>query len=181
MRLVVYTTVYGNPETAQVRLAFHNAVVSFVRDVNITWLDSRHFTNVSELSQARSRAVRMALDVPRMTHLLSWDEDVAGDNIAACLRGMLSSGHPIVGVTYPKKVFHWDRVVARARELAATPERITRETLEAAAYDYSYRLTRRFEREPMDEHRCTLVDGVGCGFMLSTRATLESMVSAYRE
>lgn len=179
--LVVYTTVYGNPETAQVRLAFHQAVVSFVRDVNITWLDSRHFVNVSELSAARSRAARMALAVPGMTHLLSWDEDVAGDRLAACLGGMLRSGHSIVGVPYPKKVFHWERVVEKARELAATPEKITRESLETVAYDYSYRLTSRFAGEPLDAHRCARVDGVGCGFMLTARAALELMTARYAD
>ena len=177
--LVVYTTVYGEPQTAQVRLAFHQAVVSFVRDVNITWLDSRMFANIGELSAARSRAARLALGIPSMTHLLSWDEDVAGDQIGRCLTGMLMSGHAIVGVPYPKKVFHWDRVVSRARELAATPERITREALESVAYDYSYRLTSRFAGEPIDAHRCVRVDGVGCGFALTSRAALERMTVHY--
>lgn len=179
--LVVYTPVYGNPETAQVRLAFHQSVFSFARDVNITWLESRHFVNVSELSEARNRAARMALAVPTMTHLLSWDEDVAGDKLGICLGGMLASGHPIVGVPYAKKVFHWDRVVARARELAATPEKITRDALEAAAYDYAYRLTPRFAGEPIDAHSCVRVDGVAAGFMLVSRAALERMTAHYAE
>lgn len=177
--LVIYTTVFGTPETASVRLAFHQAAMVFARDVNITWLDSRHFANASELNHARSKAVRMALAIPQMTHLLSWDEDVAGDRLATCLSRMLLSGHPIVGTTYPKKVFHWDRVVARARELAATPEKITKEALETVAYDYVYRLTPRFANQPIDAHSCVRVDGVGCGFMLTTRATLERMTAHY--
>lgn len=179
--LVIYSPVYGDPETAAVKLAFHQAALTFVRDVNITWLDSRHFINIGELNAARDRAARMALAVPGMTHLLSWDEDVAGAQLAQCLRGMMMSGHPIVGVTYPKKVFHWDRVVARARELAATPERITKEALEAAAYDYVYRLTPRFARAPIDAHNCVRVDGVGCGFMLTSRPALERMTAHYHE
>jgi hypothetical protein len=123
----------------------------------------------------------MALDMPEMTHLLSWDEDVCGEQLAACLSGMLASRRQIVGVPYPKKVFHWDRIVARARELASTPDRITREELEAAAYDYCYRLTPRFSKSTLDEQRCMQIDGVGCGFTLVARDTLQRMTDRYRE
>lgn len=114
-RLCIATPVYGTPETASVPLAYHNARMALARAPGVEVLEISLFTN-TDLVRARSRAVAMAYE-RGVEHLLFWDADVVAppSQVAAALRGMLASGHDLIGCSYPKKKVHWDRVRVRSQ------------------------------------------------------------------
>lgn len=179
-KIMLYTPTHGTPDSASVSLGYHQSAIAFARSGDIEILDGRLFTDC-DLVRARSRAVRVCVESPTATHLLHWDADVVGNrqDVRMALDGMLASGHDLVGAPYPRKRVHWDRV-AMAAGLALTPDG---EALQAAAYDYPYRLgspTGHGERAEIEvRNGCVEVEAMGFGFTLTSRRCLERMWQAY--
>lgn len=110
MSLCIATPVWGGPEAGSVSLGYHQAMLAIAKAPGVTVLDHAIFTN-TDLVRARSRALKIALD-GGFDHLLFWDADVyaAPEQLGACLRGMLASGHELVGAPYSKKTKRLDPV-----------------------------------------------------------------------
>jgi hypothetical protein len=146
------------------------------RSVAVEMLDGRMFTNC-DLVRARSRAVRVALESPTMTHLLHWDADVAGNatDVAGALNAMLESGHDLVGAPYPRRRLRWERVAREALSGCCSPD-----DLQAAAYDYPYGIADASENTLVEvSGGCVRVDWMAMGFTLMTRRCLERMWQHY--
>jgi hypothetical protein len=183
-KILLYTPTQGTPDSASVSLGYHQSAIAFARSGDIEMLDGRLFTDC-DLVRARSRAVRMCVESPTATHLLHWDADVVGNRseVRSALDGMLASGHDFVGAPYPRKRLHWDRV-AMAVSQGTVLERQDPEYLQAAAYDYPYRLggpSGEAEGRAAIEVRngCVEVEAMGFGFTLTSRRCLERMWQAY--
>lgn len=178
-RILIYTPCHGVPETAQVSLGYHQAAVSLARSLSIELMDGNIFTDC-DLVRARSRAVRVALESPNMTHVLHWDADVVGhhEDVKLAIDGMLATGHDLVGAPYPRKRVRWDRLAAGIAQ-GVVP--FTREGLQSAAYDYPYRFGDMDggSAEIQVVNGCVEVEQMAFGFTLTSRAMLERMWNAY--
>lgn len=158
MTLMIATPVYGGPPAASVSLAWHTEVVRFLRTPDVTVADAHMFTN-TDLVKARSRAVAMALE-GGYDHLLFWDADVVGDagDLAEAIRGMLASGHDLVGLAPPRK---------RAGKHEAPP-------------DYSSAHgTAKFDGTNM-VRSCLPTKYLPMGFTLISRACMQRMTDHFR-
>jgi hypothetical protein len=115
-------------------------------------LHSQLFTD-TDLTRARSVAVRIFLEETAGSHLLFWDADVEAS--APALRGMLAEGVDCIGATYPKK--HLRPGEARPRDFAVYTEG------KGVAHNGT----------------SAEVSGIGLGFMLLSRHLLDLMVAHY--
>lgn len=103
MTLAIITPVFGGVESGSVSLAYHEALTAIRRAPGVEVLGAISFLS-ADLVRCRSRGLHMAYE-RGFDHVLFWDADVIAPpaQIAACLRGMLASGHEIVGAPYPRK------------------------------------------------------------------------------
>lgn len=110
--LAIATPVYGDASSASISLGYHRAALELIKAPDVEFLGraSSMFCN-TDLVRARSRALYEAWS-RGFDHLLFWDADVVGEagQLAACIRGMLSTGHHLIGAPYPRKVVTWDRI-----------------------------------------------------------------------
>lgn len=175
--IVICTPIFGSPETSHVTLAYHRAQMNFAKDPSIGFL--RLAACQSDIVRARSRMVRQFLEDPHATHLLWWDEDVAGDpqQIAACLSGMIASGHDVVAAPYPGKKVDWNAAAVSVLS-GGQPE------WGAYKWSYGYHSLPPVDGQPGGGVRPDMCVEVECcrgGFMLISRTCLERMVKEYEE
>lgn len=174
MRLAICTPLYGGPDYGKYSGQYLHTLVRLARDPTVEALAR---VNVdTDLVRARSRAVRMFLELPdEFTHLLWWDEDVTADDdrIVACLRGMIASGHDMVFVPYPRKRLHW-----AAAEEAARAGR----SAEGYAVDFPHVVDGAAVDGFTSVHvvnGCAEVARCHLGFTLCSRTMLRAMVDTY--
>jgi hypothetical protein len=118
----------------------------------------------TDIVRSRSRMLEDFRLEPEFTHILWWDTDVVAEpnQIALCIGGMLRAGKGIVGVPYPKKFVHLDRVAKTG--------------LVEAAHTYNYQNS---TPQRVDDVGCIKVDRVAGGFTLVERHVVETMRSHY--
>lgn len=130
-------------------------------DIHDTWMWDRGVVVV------RGRAVRKFLESDA-THLFFVDADVSFAPIV--VRRLIALDRPIVGVPYPKRHIHWERVYS-AVQAGKLPEE--------GAYDYV--LHTGGKPSDVDADGCLDVEGLGMGCTLIRRDCLTTMVRAYGE
>jgi hypothetical protein len=108
-----------------------------------------------DVSRARDRLMRLYLWDSDCTHLLWWDSDVLPSSLQA-IRNMLNSGYDCVGAPYRRK---------------KEPE------------EYPYRLhgVDGQKRKLEVVNGCIEVEWMAFGFMLTSRACLQTMWDAYKD
>jgi hypothetical protein len=102
VRILVVTPVLASvPNTGALTVGYQLSLMRVMQfGAEIGYLTANAFLN-TDLTRARSRAVRCALD-GCYTHLLFWDSDVGGD-CAGALQSMLSAKADVVAAPYPRK------------------------------------------------------------------------------
>jgi hypothetical protein len=196
-RIAVITPVYGDPQSASVKLQYAHALYGFSE-----WLDAfvgdaffgRGEVRLdpkaisTDVVHARSEGVRRFLEHPaQYTHALWWDEDVWGTQaqITACLLGMLRCPHEIVTVPYPQKRLDFAYAAKVLSDYISNPAYektpITGEELEAfCTPHYAFNFLQSTLKE-QDSFSCYEVDWAPIGFSLWKRSALEKMVAAYKD
>ena len=108
MKIAILTPLAGGTERGVYSAQYLEALLAFARDPSVELLAR---VNVdTDLVRARSRAVQLFLTLgAEYTHALWWDADVVADpgRVAACVRGMLATGHDVIGAPYPFKRYNW--------------------------------------------------------------------------
>lgn len=99
-RLLIATTVDGNPKTARVTVGYHHAVRALERQGSVQLPFEWSYSD--DLGRARSRIACNALERDGWDYLLWWDEDVYPTNMAI-VGQMLATGKDVVAVPYPRK------------------------------------------------------------------------------
>lgn len=171
-KLFIATPCYGGGPTGWSANQYWLNVVALVNDPQVQLVPHAELIGV-DIVRARSRALRIAHD-EGADYLLMWDNDNFGSSAqqaAACLRGMLQSGHHLIGTPYPQKRIFWDRVAAAVAQGAKTPDE-----LEAASQRYAF---------SMPQGMVQLVNGccetthLGMGFTLIDRYCVDRMLEQY--
>ena len=187
-KILVATTIYGDPRLGTVKYAYHQAVARLVGNADLDFLALPAGVQ-ADIVRARSGIVRDALAYSGGTASgIFWlDEDVVApaEVLGSLLTKLLDSGHDYCGVPYPKKRLHWDRVIEWFRTHDRAP---TGAELAAAAFDYTATV---MEQTEADKARgdgtvelpvvggFAKVDRLGLGFTYTSRACLERMVRCY--
>lgn len=187
-KILVATTIYGDPRLGTVKYAYHQAVARLVGNADLDFAALPAGVQ-ADIVRARSGIVRDALVYAGGTASgIFWlDEDVVApaEVLGSLLTKLLDSGHDYCGVPYPKKRLHWDRVIEWFRTHDRAP---TGAELAAAAFDYAATV---MEQTEADKARgdgtvelpvvggFAKVDRLGLGFTYTSRACLERMVRCY--
>ena len=187
-KILVATTIYGDPRLGTVKYAYHQAVARLVGNADLDFLALPAGVQ-ADIVRARSGIVRDALAYAGGTASgIFWlDEDVVApaEVLGSLLTKLLDSGHDYCGVPYPKKRLHWDRVIEWFRTHERAP---TGAELAEAAFDYTATV---MEQTEADKARgdgtvelpvvggFAKVDRLGLGFTYTSRACLERMVRCY--
>lgn len=155
-RLIICTPVDGAPQSATVSHGYHVAVRQLERSGAVLLPAELCFAD--DLSRARSRCVRVALQRPDWDWLLHWDDDVVPKDTQIVPR-MVSiaeeNGYHVLGAPYPRK-----------RIPAAFPYKPLQTVLTGDGHQRV-------------ENNCIEVSLLAFGFVLTSRACLEKMVQAY--
>jgi hypothetical protein len=162
--IMIASPVFEGPAVGQVPMGYAMALWGLgahLEEKLGTWPAIRSVA--VDIVRARSRLVRAFLADDAFTHLLFWDVDVTAPaaQLAVALAGMAHASKAMVGIPYPKKSVHLDRVAA-----AGVP----------AAHGYNIK---KEAPSAVDGTGCVEVDGLGLGFMLIERACLGTMVLEY--
>ena len=187
-KILVATTIYGDPRLGTVKYAYHQAVARLVGNADLDFLALPAGVQ-ADIVRARSGIVRDALAYSGGTASgIFWlDEDVVApaEVLGSLLTKLLDSGHDYCGVPYPKKRLHWDRIIEWFRTHDRPP---TGAELAAAAFDYTATV---MEQTEADKARgdgtvelpvvggFAKVDRLGLGFTYTSRACLERLVGHY--
>jgi len=155
-RIVIATPVLGSPDNASVAWSYHIGVRALERCGAIMLMGDLAFSD--DITRARSRQTWAALQRDGWDWLLFWDSDVAGTAEIACrmIERAEENGHTWVGAAYPRK-----------RLPPMLPYRPLQEHLDAGQLTVV--------------RDCIEVEGVGLGFTIVRRSTLEAMVSHYAD
>lgn len=177
-RILIATPVYERADVGQVAAHHAAALWALARNPELGNLiegtESRALDLASPLGlgwsgtdivRSRSRMLEDFRLSPEFTHILWWDSDVIAEpsQLGVCIGGMLRADKPMVGVPYPKKFVHLDRVAKTG--------------LVEAAHTYNYQNSKP---QRVDDVGCIKVDRVAGGFTLVERHVVETMREHYR-
>lgn len=133
----------------------------------------------SLVPRARNHFIAYAMSDPDVTHVLFIDSDMKWE--PADILKMLAADKGIIGATFPKKRYHWDKLRTKAvRDLVLndtlTPEQF-REMIKANLVEYAINFG------PSREVNSGLieVEHIGTAFMLISRAAIMQMMETYPE
>lgn len=158
-KIAIAMPIPGHPDTADVPLCvqeklreIHHSQFQLLDDPGQK-VERKIYSNV-DTSKARDRLASIFLNETDCTDLLWWDSDVYPDDLQIIAR-MMGTGFPCVAATYPKKKFPAEMVYMK-------------EGLSKG----------RHKVEVIND--CVEVDGIGFGFVLTTRSCLQRMWDSYK-
>jgi hypothetical protein len=138
-----------------------------IRNGELSWIKMRYANDNVDIIRGRNRFLRYFLQETDCTELMWIDDDMLWDPEA--LVGVVSAcraGKDVIGVPYPMKAVHWDRV-KMAVDAGRHPETFTS--------DYPVWLLGDGAEQ---DGNCVSVQSIGMGMMCMSRRAVAAMYSA---
>jgi len=133
----------------------------------------------SLVPRARNHFLAYAMSDPQITHILFIDSDMKWE--PADIAKLLAADKPIIGATFPKKRYHWDKLRTQAVRDIVLNDKLTpaefREKIKANLVEYAINFgPSREVKDGLIE-----VEHIATAFMLISRAVITQMCEAYPE
>ncbi|CAG9459959.1 unnamed protein product [Pedinophyceae sp. YPF-701] len=154
------------------------------------WRATYAFINdITDIARARNYALKILMDNKEAAALLMIDHDHQWS--PEHVHRFVTSGKDVVGAAYPAKKIKWERVLTLVRRGYSDQMALL------AAHDYEVQLIQGNDTDagpigpknspyedhkfPRDKQGFVKVRRIGTGFLLLTRAAVETMIAAYPE